>query len=150
MKNLILLFALLLGFQNYAQSNFDIAENNQENNLIDPSKTDYKNSQTLPYIESEEEFILGFDTSKYLPIGYNPAVYYGDALLTVQYIEEDETNGVSVFNTSKYQIFSEKDRDVLNSIIYINVDEFSEDWDIFSQAERNFMKSIQFIENAEI
>jgi len=70
--------------------------------------------------------------------------------LTVQYIEEDETNGVSVFNTSKYQIFSEKDRDVLNSIIYINVDEFSEDWDIFSQAERNFMKSIQFIENAEI
>ncbi|MDP2060746.1 MAG: hypothetical protein U1C58_09845 [Flavobacteriaceae bacterium] len=150
MKNLILLIALFLGFQNYAQRNIDIAENNSENNLIDPDKTDFKIFQNIPFIETEEEFNLGFDTTKYLPMGYNPAVYYGDVLLTIQFIEEDETKGVSMHNMSKYQIFSEKDRDVLNSIKYINLDELPEDWNIFSQAERNFMKSIQFIENAEI
>lgn len=150
MKKLILLTALFLGFQNFAQGNFETAENITENNLIDPDKTDYQIIRNIPFIETEEEFNLGFDTSKYLPIGYNPAVFYGDVLLPVQYIEEDESNGISIFDASKYQIFSEKDRDVLNSIKYINVDELSEDWDIFSQAERNFMRSIQFIENAEI
>jgi|GEM_PF-4562444 len=150
MKNLILLIALFLGFQNYAQRNIDIAENNSENNLIDPDKTDFKIFQNIPFIETEEEFNLGFDTTNYLPTGYNPAVYYGDVLLTIPFIEEDETKGVSIHRMSKYQIFSEKDRDVLNSIKYINLDELSEDWNIFSQAERNFMKTIQFIENAEI
>lgn len=150
MKNLILLTALFLGFQNYAQGNFDVAENNQENNLIDPDKTDYKIILNIPFIEAEEEFNLGFDTAKYLPIGYNPAVFYGDLLLPIQYVEDDETAGFSVFNAPKYQILSEKDRKVLNSINYINLDELSEGENIFSQAERNFMKSIQFIENTEI
>lgn len=151
MKNLILIIALFLGIQNNAQGKFEVALNNIEDNLIDPNKTDFKIIQDLPYIETEESVELGFDTSKYLPNGFNPSVYYGDVLLSgIQYVENDETETLTIFNDSSFKILSEKDRNVLKSIKYIESDEFLDSENIFSQADRNFLKSIQFIENTEI
>lgn len=150
MKNLTLIALLFIGFQSFAQNDFEIANRNTENNQIDPIKIDYQFVENIPYIETEEEFVLGFDTAKYLPIGYNPAVYYGDLLLPISYVDADEAEHIFVYKKPKYQILKENDRKILNSIDYIKLEELSEVEKIFSQAERNFLNSIQYIESTEI
>lgn len=53
------------------------------------------------YIEEEDELELGFDTAKYLPVGFNPYKAY-DFLDTIEYIEMEEDDINLGFDTLAY------------------------------------------------
>lgn len=90
MFKVILISSLLLGGDAVTQNSTEPYWFNSGNNTIvveDHSGEAELDLNTIEYIENEEEFELGFDTTPYLPDGFDP---YLGSLDAIEYIDIEQ------------------------------------------------------------
>ncbi|ETN93939.1 hypothetical protein SAMN04487906_3294 [Zhouia amylolytica] len=125
MFKFIVISSLLLGGEAVTQNSTEPYELNSNSNTIEITIEDPDNQldlKTIEYIEDNEEFDLGFDTTPYLPKGFDP---YLGSLDAIEYVDIDAELEVGANIESDKYLPHDFDPYIgtLSQIKYIDLDE---------------------------